>query len=391
MAQAAATQSQSYAGEKVLYDADSHIMETKDWLVGFADPKVRDQIKPLYLGAAGAAADKAIDAAVERTKDADATKALEDNVIGGPKGWAALGAFDVAERKRVLDLLGFQAQLVFATFCGTQYLYEKDPMVKYGGARAHNRGMVAFCDDPRMLGVGSVPLDDPDLALAEAKEAIDMGIKAIWVPAAPAGDKSPGHPDFDAFWALLAEAGVPFMLHIGQGTRILPKGYNNTGRPRPTDFLGGGENIRIKDYMVLGMAPEMFLTAMVFDGVFQRHPTLRGGVIELGASWVPDFLTRMDLGAKTFGKTDPMIQEMDLKPSDYIRRAVRFTPFPSEDTGAIIRAGGDDLFLFSSDYPHPEGGRDPLGRFTTSMDDAGISEDARQKFYADNFRYMMGL
>jgi hypothetical protein len=47
------------------------------------------------------------------------------------------------------------------------------------------------------------------------------------------------------------------------------------------------------------------------------------------------------------------------------------------------------LFLFSSDYPHPEGGRDPLARFEGSM--AGASEAAKEKFYAANYAEMMGM
>jgi hypothetical protein len=57
--------------------------------------------------------------------------------------------------------------------------------------------------------------------------------------------------------------------------------------------------------MVLPFAPQMFLSALVFDGVFERFPDLRGGVIELGAGWVPDFLRRLDMAQKVFRKSDP--------------------------------------------------------------------------------------
>ncbi len=54
----------------------------------------------------------------------------------------------------------------------------------------------------------------------------------------------------------------------------------------------------------------------------------------------------------------------------------------------MIEQAGDDLFLFSSDYPHPEGGRDPLGRFEGTM--GSVDDVAKQRFYADNFAAMMG-
>ncbi len=50
---------------------------------------------------------------------------------------------------------------------------------------------------------------------------------------------------------------------------------------------------------------------------------------------------------------------------------------------------GPELFLFSSDYPHPEGGRNPLKRFDESTVD--VSEPARQRFYSENFAELFGL
>ena len=158
------------------------------------------------------------------------------------------------------------------------------------------------------------------------------------------------------------------------------------GRGQPT-FLGGGENLRVKDYMVLPFAPEMFLTAMVFDGVFERFAELRGGVIELGAGWVASFLARLDLAQRSFRKTDPMVAGLSLKPSEYIRRQVKFTPFPGEDVGRMIREAGPELFLFSSDYPHPEGTTDPIGRFERTFE--GIDEAAKEQFYSGNFKDMI--
>ena len=232
-------------------------------------------------------------------------------------------------------------------------------------------------------------LDDPDRARAEIDEAIKLKVGALWIPAAPAGAKSPGHSDFDPIWRRLSEVGIPFMLHIGLGTRVLPKAYENNGTPLPRDIHGGGENIRVKDYMVLSFAPQMFLAALVFDGVFERFPKLRGGAIELGASWVPDLLQRLDRGARLFSKTDPGIRALSLRPSEYIRRQFKFTPFPGEDVGRLVKEAGAELFMFSSDYPHPEGTEDPIGRFEKTI--ANLTEDEKVRFYSTNFDAMMSV
>ena len=38
-----------YAEGRVFHDADSHVMETPDWLVPYADPAVRARMRPLYV------------------------------------------------------------------------------------------------------------------------------------------------------------------------------------------------------------------------------------------------------------------------------------------------------------------------------------------------------
>ncbi len=378
----------TYAASRACCDADSHILETLDWVSRFADPALRDRLPPLALGAAGNATHAFIAKAQARVKDPVKTALIDHDVIAGPKGWAAYGAFDIVERRKALDDLGFHRQLVFSTFSATQYLSSPDPDILYGGIRAHNRAMTAFCNqDPRLIAVGQVSLSDPARALAAVEEGIGLGVGAFWIPAAPGAERSPGHTDYDPIWRLLSERRITFVLHIGAGTRVLPKAYENNGKPRPTDLLGGGENLRVKDYMVLSFAPQMFLTALVFDGVFERFPELRGGVIELGAGWVPSFLDRLDLAHRAFRKTDPSVGGLALKPSEYIRRQVKFTPFPGEDVGKMIREAGPELFLFSSDYPHPEGTTDPIGRFERTFE--GIDEAAKEKFYSANFQEMM--
>jgi predicted TIM-barrel fold metal-dependent hydrolase len=374
----------SYAAGRVINDADSHIMESLDWLSSHADPAIRDRLGSMRLEAGGSGAEKAILRALERQKDEVATAEIATGVVAGPKGWAAYGAIDPGERTKALDDLGFSRQLVFTTFAGSQFLPSPDPDVKYGGARALNRAMADFCArDARLMGVGVAPLDDAKRAAAEIDAAIAAGVKAIWMPAAPAGEISPGHPDLDGVWARLAEAGVPFVLHVGAGSPSLPPAYHKNGHPRPKDWLGGGENLRAKDYFALSFAPQNFLAALALDGVFERHPALRGGVIELGAGWVPDMLRRLDQAWKGWRKTDPVVASLSMPPSEFIRRAVRFTPYATENAGLIIREGGPELFLFSSDYPHPEGTRNPIERFESSFD--GLNEDVKDRFYRRNF------
>ena len=373
----------SYAEGRLYYDADSHIMETSDWLIEFADPGVRDLLRPLYLGGSGP------ESADFLAKIEAAGETSDESELMSAKGWGAMGSIDAKARSRALDLLGFEAQLVFSTFAATQFA-GGDPELVYGGARAHNRGMAAFCgDDKRLLGVGYVPWGAPEHVIKEAAAAIDDGCAAIMVDSAPPRDISPFHVDYEPLWALLEERKTPFVLHVGGGGSTVRRPYWKNGRPKPTDMFGGGESIRSKDYVTFHQAPEAFLSIMVLDGVLDRFPTLQGGCIEQGATWVPGMIERIDEAQRMFSRTEPDLKALPLKASDYVRRQLWFTPFPGEPIGDLIDQGGEDLLMFSSDYPHPEGGVDPLAKFEAKMGKA--TDTAATKFYSDNFASMMGL
>lgn len=384
----------AYAHRPTIHDADSHVMEGLDWLRDHADARTRELLPDLsgMLDKGGAGAGSAIQAGEARIADAERTAALEEDVIASAKGWIALGAMDPSERSRALDLLGFTSQLVFSTFSLGLFAFADDLDVVYGGTSAHNRMMGAFCgDDPRLVGVGFLPLNDPDRSLLALEEALALGCGALWVAHATSSGRSPAHVENDPVWAAVQEAGVPIVMHIGGGRNAISKAWHRNGRPRPLDLHGGGENLRAKDLPSVHHAAETYLTAMVLDGVFERFPELRCGVIEMGASWAPSLMARLDYAAKSFRRTEEMLGELTLTPSDYIRRQVRFTPFPGEDVADLVAISGPELYLFSSDYPHPEGTKDPIGRFERSFDERGTDETVRQQFYEDNFRTLLGV
>ena len=371
-----------------IFDADSHVMETADWLPSFAEEGLRDRLSGLGLEGAGAGA-AALMERLPEVWEGHRHQEIGADVIAGPKGWLAPGALDTDVRSRVLDALQIDAELVFPTFALAHFAFSRDLEVLYGGTRALNRAMVAFCaPDPRLKAVGFLPLNDPHLAAAALDEALAAGVAAVWVPSDAPGDRSPAHVDYDPVWARLADAGVPFVLHVGGG-KLLPKSFHNNGLPRPKDWLGGGENMRAKDFPVLHHSPERFLACLTIDGVFERHPALRGAAIELGASWVPGMLRNLDHAHRSFAKHEPAFHDLPLLPSEYLRRQVRFTPFPFEDTRWLIEQCGPELFMFSTDYPHPEGGRRPFEIFGDAL--APFDEDTRERFFWRNGAELLGL
>jgi predicted TIM-barrel fold metal-dependent hydrolase len=368
-------------------------MELPDFLVAHADPDMRDRMPQIRVDAPRLQQGLR-DASARRAHSPEHVAellALGDGLIAGPKGYLALGAFNSDERVRALDMLGFAEQLVFATFSeGVAFAEQRPVPERYAAAKAHNRAMAEFCAaDRRLFGVALLPLDDVALSLAELSHITALGLRAAWLPHRPCGGLSPGHNDFDPIWARLAEAQIPFVLHVGGRPLQIDPPWMNTGRPVPTDWLGGGENVRGKDMTSLHHAAETFIGTLVLDGVLQRHPKLRGGVIELGAGWVPSMLKRLDWIAEIWRKSEPDLKALRQRPSEQIVERLRFTPYPYEDVGDMIRQSDSRLYMFSSDYPHVEGGRNPLGRFAATLQ--GCDTLSEERFYQGNFAELFGL
>ena len=98
-------------------------------------------------------------------------------------------------------------------------------------------------------------------------------------------------------------------------------------------------------------------------------------------------MTFLESGAAAFGRGG-RLPRLCARPSDILERQFRATPYPHEDVGWIIANAGEEVCMFSSDFPHIEGGRNPLKRFGESLE--GVGETARQRFWRDNFIDLMG-
>jgi predicted TIM-barrel fold metal-dependent hydrolase len=390
-----------YIENRLVHDADAHIMETPNWLRDYADPKIRELIaRPGYVNELRQTGDQEdqledLDVAFARIADrhkTDAYRADEAAEVMNRKNFAATGAFIREDRSRTLDLIGVASQLLFNTFHNRRlhdWEHRGDLDFSYEVSRAHNRGMIDFCSaDARLLPTCYVPLADFDRTRAIAEESIKMGAAALLVPSGCPKNHSPSHIGLDPLWAIAEEAEIPIVFHVGGTGDLIAPEYFQNGLPIPADFHGGEENFRSVDYMGIPGPPMQTLATMIFDGVLERFPELRFGVIEQGAIWLPSWMKQMESAFDAFSRHEERLQKLSLRPSEYVQRQIRATPYPTEDVGWITQQIGAEICLFSTDYPHVEGGRRPVERFERSLGDA--SEETRDRFYAQNFVDLMG-
>ena len=123
------------------------------------------------------------------------------------------------------------------------------------------------------------------------------------------------------------------------------------------------------------------LASLVFEGVFERFPTLKIVMTEAGFAWAPTFMWRLD---KIWSGLRSETPHLKMKPSEYLKRNVWWTtqpmeePEPREHLLDTIRWMGWDKLLFATDYPHWDYD-DPALALPLR-----ISQEERQAFFHDN-------
>ena len=379
-----------YIENRIVHDADAHTMELPNWFDDYADKNIQKAFRERFSGNKGLA--QTYFENIDENHQTSAYQEKNEEELMIRKNYDALGSFKSKDRSEALDLLGVQSQLVFPTSPNVwlESLEHGDDIdMLYSVAEATNRAQIDFCsDDKRLLPVTYIPLANIDRSIEIAKLAIQSGSSALLIPWACPKNHSTSHIGFEPIWSMAEESGIPILFHVGSADFVLPKAHSLNGMPKVKDFHGGEENFRSISYMAISSGPMQALSLLILDGVLERHPHLKFGVIELGSVWVPGFMKQLDSAFEAFSRHEERLQGLSLKPSEYINRQVRVTPYPTEPTGWVIKEAGSDIFMFSSDYPHVEGGRNPLARFEKSIE--GISHEAQDKFFRLNFESLMG-
>src|SRR5205823_10067535 len=289
------------------------------------------------------------------------------------KGISALGACDARDRVAALDRMGIHHQLLFPNTVLRELRMATPAALE--ACRRYNDYVVDWTKraDGRARAVCQVNMSDHDWAVAELRRVIDLGASGVLLPCAePPAGTSPAAALGDDFWRALEESDTPALIHIGAGGLVsaedddpmLPsRRWADTPalRARFPDRPGGEEQFGPWYIVVAHLAAEVYLTALLMGGVFERFPRLRLGSIELGAAWLGPLVERLDRHAALLDKTGvhyPML------PSEYVRRNVRVTPQWAEPVDTLVeRYGIRESYVFSTDYPHIEGGKHPVQSF----------------------------
>ena len=125
---------------------------------------------------------------------------------------------------------------------------------------------------------------------------------------------------------------------------------------------------------------------LVLGGVFERFPSLRFGAIEVGGGWLGPLAERLDVIVDLYARRFATV--LSMKPSGYIRRNIRVTPFFNEPVALYIeRYGLEECYCYSSDFPHPEGGYAPIETFNKEI--SRLGQTTAEKFFVSNAEWLL--
>lgn len=251
--------------------------------------------------------------------------------------------------------------------------------LEYGAAlaRAMNDWQIAewLEPEPRLRGSIIIPYEDGDLS-AEEIDRVAQYPGFVQILLVVRTQEPLGRRKYHKIYEAAARNNLPIGIHFGGAG-----GGPITGAGWPSHY--------IEDH---GGMPQAFwaqVASYVFEGVFERFPTLKVVLIEGGFAWLPPLMWRLD---QTWRRLRDEVPDVKKPPSEYIRQHMWVSTQPMEEPSKphyfyelLEQLDMDDHLLFATDYPHWDFDA-PDKAFPVKLDPV-----LHQKIMADNARKLYGL
>lgn len=245
------------------------------------------------------------------------------------------------ERLADMDAMGVDVQAI--TIPPYQYYYWAEPEVGRDVARKLNDHLAEnVAKEPeRFVAMGTVPLQNTDMAVAELERCIgELGMRGVEI-SAHVGTEELSSSRIERFFAKAEELDTLIFIH--------PEGFTHAARFSEHYFIN-----------LIGHPLEstLAISHLIFGGVLDRHPGLKICVAH-GGGYLPGYAGRMDHG---WQERDDCRENLSLPPSDYLNKfyfdSMVFEPGQLE---FLIKTYGAEHILLGTDYPYDMGDDDPLG------------------------------
>ena len=369
-----------------VYDADNHLYEPREALTQYLDKKHRRQIQYVEVNGrtkiaiCGKISDYIPNPTFEVVARPGAYARFLRSTGAAGKTMREMGRAEGPmkcidefrnpdKRLALMDRQGLHATLVWGTLVSAvEERMKHDAGLMHAALRAFNRWLHeawGFVHQERIFPVPMLSLMDVDQACEELEWCLERGARIVGIRPAPVpgyrASRSPGLPEFDPFWARVAEAGIAVGMHA-----------SDSGYDQYAAAWEGGEEFLPFEMTPLRRALSAnpihdTLAALICHGLFERHPNLRLASVENGSSWLPGLIRRLEAVLP------------DQSPRETFRRHIWVAVGLGEDPRKIADEIGVDRMMFGSDFPHPEGLEEPLSYY-----------EALEGFEAEETRKIMG-
>jgi aminocarboxymuconate-semialdehyde decarboxylase len=262
---------------------------------------------------------------------------------------------DISTRLTDMDRMGIDIQAI--TPSPAQTYYSAEPELGIATARIINDNLADICakHPERFVGLGTVPFQAPELAVAELDRIHKShGFRGIEIMTHVAGEDLSGER-FRKIFARCEELGLLVFMHSD--------GFTEARRFHDHYFAN-----------VIGnpLDTTVALHHLIFGGVLQDFPNLKL-VASHGGGYLPAYPGRIDHAAAARPDTCTCLRHM---PSTYLKRlyfdALVYT---HHQLDFLVKEYGVDHILVGTDYPADMGEIDPVG----FIEGAGFLDDTERR------------
>ncbi|MGH7125429.1 MAG: amidohydrolase family protein, partial [Stellaceae bacterium] len=274
----------------------------------------------------------------------------------------------VEARLAAMDKLGIDIQAISPA--PGQYYYWTEPEMGLAAARLCNDNIASIvaAHPDRFVGMGTVPLQSPEHAVAELERmANGLDLRGVEICTDVAGEEL-SNARFRPFFAKAEELGVVVFMH--------PSGYTDGGRLADHYFIN-----------VIGnpLASTVAVSHLIFGGVLKAYPRLKI-VVAHGGGFLPAYSGRMDHAHRA--RSD-LRREIKKRPTGYLKKLYFDTiVFTDHQLEYLALQWGADHLLLGSDYPYDMATPDPVGHVMSARK---ISRADKAKILGGNAMRLLGI
>jgi aminocarboxymuconate-semialdehyde decarboxylase len=261
---------------------------------------------------------------------------LGDVVKGTPFEKQAGGNPGLDQRILAMDKQGVDVQAL--SINGFWWYGVKDQGLARAICNAQNEGLAQWVKKypGRFVAMASVPLQFPELAAEILQDAVTrFNARGVTLGGHVNGEDL-SLPKFDPFWAKAAEMGELVFMHPGGADNIIKEGAWR-GRGDVGNIIGNP------------LETTYFLTRLIFDGVFDRHPRLRVCGAHAGG-YLPSYVMRTDVACDVRNNANCANKK---RPKEYLRSQILIDTmvFSEEGLRHLVAEVGVGQIVYGTDNP----------------------------------------